>query len=376
MKKTFPVNINGSIFYIDEDAYQLLNTYLDQLRKAFPGKEGKEIIADIEGRIAELFNEIISKGSHVINIADTNRVIEQLGRPDDLSGDADGDDADKANADKAADPNTGSTPPPFNGAPQSAPVRKRLYRDERNKVFGGVLSGVACYFGLNTNILRLLVILLAIFTKVFPLVIVYLIAWMIIPPARTPRQILEMTGTPVNLGSLGKTILGTYDNSAASQNNNFFQTFFSILGKIILIIVGLMAGGIAIGFLTLCIASICGVIIYSGWGSIELLDQIDMFPAAAHPVLGSIGVILMCIAVIIPCIALIWGACCLVFKTRGASRNVIITASVLEMLLIVAAVVALSVANIEPTFGHHIASAGQLSTAITGTASFFSLQLS
>ena len=118
MKKTFPVNINGSIFYIDEDAYQLRNTYLDQLRKAFPGKEGKEIIADIEGRIAELFNEIISKGSHVINIADTNRVIEQLGRPDDLSGDADGDDADKAHADNAADPNPGSPPPPFNGAPQ------------------------------------------------------------------------------------------------------------------------------------------------------------------------------------------------------------------------------------------------------------------
>ena len=374
MKKTFPVNINGSIFYIDEDAYQLLNTYLDQLRNAFPGKEGKEIIADIEGRIAELFNEIIAKGARVINLDDTNRVIEQLGRPDALADDP-ADDRDTGDADTAAEAAAGTTPPPFNGAAQTGPVRKRLYRDERNKVFGGVLSGLACYFNLNTNILRLLVILLAIFSKIIPLFIVYLVAWMIIPPARTPRQILEMTGTPVNLGSLGKTILGTYDNTINPQGSNFFQTFFSILGKIVLIFIGLVAAGVAIGFITLCIACLCGVIIYSGWGSIELLDQIDLFPAAAHPVLGSIGVILICIAVVIPCIALIWGACCMVFKTRGASRNVIITASVLEIILIIAGVVALSVANIEPSFGH-IAQVGAVSTTIAGSASFFSLQLS
>lgn len=373
MKKTFPVNINGSVFYIDEDAYQLLNTYLEQLRKAFPGKEGKEIIADIEGRIAELFNEIIAKGSRVINIDDTNRVIEQLGRPDALADEPGADDSAATIGGGEAD-ESGATPPPFGGTSQTGPVRKRLYRDERNKVFGGVLSGVACYLNLNTNILRLLVIILAIFTKIIPLFICYLIAWMIIPPARTPRQILEMTGTPVNLSSLGKTILGTYDNTVNPHSDNFFQTFFSILGKIVLILIGLFAGGVALGFIALCIACLCGIIIYSGWGSIELLDSIDMFPAATHPVLGSIGVILVCIAVVIPCVALIWGTCCMVFKARGASKNVIITAAVLELILIIAGVVTLSIANIEPSFGH-IAYAGPVSTAIIGSASFFSLQL-
>ena len=375
MKKTFPVNINGSVFYIDQDAYQLLNTYLEQLRKAFPGKEGKEIIADIEGRIAELFNEIIAKGSRVINIEDTNRVIEQLGRPDALAEEPETGGADDKPGSSASADAQGATPPPFGGAAQSGPVRKRLYRDERNKVFGGVLSGVACYLNLNTNILRLLIIILAICTKVIPLFICYLIAWMIIPPARTPRQILEMTGTPVNLSSLGKTILGTYDNTVNPHSDNFFQAFFSILGKIVLILIGLFAGGVALGFLALCIASLCGVIIYCGWGSIELLDSIDMFPAAAHPVLGSIGVMLVCVAVVIPCVALIWGACCMVFKARGASKNVIITAAVLELILIIAGVVTLSIANIEPSFGH-ISYTGPVSTAIAGSASFFSLQLS
>ena len=56
MKKTFPVNIDGQIFYIDEDAYNLLNKYLEQLHISFRGEEGKEIGSDIESRIRELFN--------------------------------------------------------------------------------------------------------------------------------------------------------------------------------------------------------------------------------------------------------------------------------------------------------------------------------
>lgn len=56
MKRTFPVNINGKVFYIDEDAYELLQNYLDQLRATFPGSEGDEIVSDIESRISELFD--------------------------------------------------------------------------------------------------------------------------------------------------------------------------------------------------------------------------------------------------------------------------------------------------------------------------------
>lgn len=41
MKKAFPANINGTVFYIDEDAYDLLNTYINQLHTAFPGQEGQ-----------------------------------------------------------------------------------------------------------------------------------------------------------------------------------------------------------------------------------------------------------------------------------------------------------------------------------------------
>lgn len=75
MKKTFPVNINGKIFYIDEDAYRLLLDYLSQLRATFTGDEGAEIVNDIEQRISEHFDERISLGANVIVIDDVNNVI-------------------------------------------------------------------------------------------------------------------------------------------------------------------------------------------------------------------------------------------------------------------------------------------------------------
>lgn len=55
MKRTYPANIDGQIFYIDEDAFELLKNYLDQLRLTFRGSEGQEIVGDIESRIRELF---------------------------------------------------------------------------------------------------------------------------------------------------------------------------------------------------------------------------------------------------------------------------------------------------------------------------------
>lgn len=346
MKKTFPVNINGSVFYIDEDAYNLLNTYLDQLRKAFPGAEGREIVADIEARIAELFGDIIARGARVITIADVNDVIAQMGTPGDLSGDEGGSEADAS----ASGP---TTPPPFADTTATASTGKRLYRDERNKVFGGVVSGLACYTGWNVTIMRVLLLVLAICTKLFPLTIVYLVAWMVIPPARTQRQILEMTGRPVTPGNIGSTILGDMDPAAptAGQGGEIFQNFFSILGKIILAFCGLVAACVGIGFVGVLIAAICGLIVYSGWGTAYIFDNAfdNFFPAAEHPVIGGIGVALMAVAVAIPCIAIVWAACCTLFKARGASKSVIVTTALLEVVLIIASVVMLTVANVTPT---------------------------
>ena len=81
MKKTININLAGFVFYIDEDAYETLQKYLNNIRTYLGNTEGREeIIDDIESRIAELFSE---KQKQVITLIEVNEVIEVMGQPED-----------------------------------------------------------------------------------------------------------------------------------------------------------------------------------------------------------------------------------------------------------------------------------------------------
>ena len=113
MKKSFPANINGKIFYIDEDAYTLLLDYLSQLRATFADNEADEIVNDIEQRISEHFEERIARGANVIVIDDVNRVIETMGRPEELS---------EEDPDPPSRPQSSPTEPPQHRSGHTAPA--------------------------------------------------------------------------------------------------------------------------------------------------------------------------------------------------------------------------------------------------------------
>ena len=167
MKRTYPANINGQIFYIDEDAYLMLQDYLLQLKATFRGPEGEEIVADIESRIREHFDERIEAGSSVIVLGDVTGVIETMGRPEQISEDS-GVSAQPAQAaGTAEDELAEDSEKPF--VSFNIPGRKRLYRNMKNKVFGGVFGGLATYLGWNANIMRLLYAALTCLTYFWPL---------------------------------------------------------------------------------------------------------------------------------------------------------------------------------------------------------------
>ena len=85
MKKTLTVNLGGTVFHIDEDAYQLLDKYLANLRIHFRKEEGsEEIMNDFEMRISELFNERVRLGHEVITIEHVEDVIKRMGKPEEL----------------------------------------------------------------------------------------------------------------------------------------------------------------------------------------------------------------------------------------------------------------------------------------------------
>ncbi len=62
MNKTVTINISGIIFNIDEEAFKQLSQYLDTIKGYFNTSEGRdEIMADIEARIAEMFQEKLNE---------------------------------------------------------------------------------------------------------------------------------------------------------------------------------------------------------------------------------------------------------------------------------------------------------------------------
>ncbi len=60
-------------------------------------------------------------------------------------------------------------------------MKKKLYRNKETGVITGVLSGLSEYFGFNVNIVRLIYVLLTMFTTVFPGVIIYVVLAFIMP---------------------------------------------------------------------------------------------------------------------------------------------------------------------------------------------------
>ena len=80
MKKTCTINLNGRVFHIDEDAYQTLRQYLEDLGKHFTPVERDEILKDIEARIAELLTEKLINRD-VVEMQDVREVMDTLGQP-------------------------------------------------------------------------------------------------------------------------------------------------------------------------------------------------------------------------------------------------------------------------------------------------------
>ncbi len=176
MKKVININFQGRVIPIEESAYDMLKQYVESLRRFFADEEGRdEIINDIEGRIAELFGESLKKGSTCITDDDVNHIIASMGRPEDFEGD-EGKVQSQLGGDGQKQQSTGGRN--YESA-TDAPPRGRLYRDENDKILGGVCSGLASYLRVDPTILRL-VFALIVFAGGTGFLL-YILLWIILP---------------------------------------------------------------------------------------------------------------------------------------------------------------------------------------------------
>ncbi len=216
MKKTININLAGFVFYIDEDAYEALQKYLNNIRTYLGNTEGREeIIDDIESRIAELFSE---KQKQVITLIEVNEVIEVMGQPEDYM-------SEEEPEDKTA-------------GQQS---NKRLYRDPDSTILGGVCSGVGHYLNIDAVWIRL-IFLTMVWSGVS--ILFYFILWAIIPKAETTAQKLEMKGKAATFSNIEDYVRKGYENVKDDFKNVDFKGagekakqgasgFFAFLGELI-----------------------------------------------------------------------------------------------------------------------------------------------
>jgi phage shock protein PspC (stress-responsive transcriptional regulator) len=209
MKKTFTINISGTVFYIEEDAYEVLNNYLVNLKKHFgDSEEGKEIEADIEARIAELFNDKASEEKNVVTLDWVHDVIEIMGTPENFA---------EANGDE--EPLPGKQKP-----------KRRLYRDPEHRVLAGVCGGMAVYLNMDLAILRIIVALLILVTS-GTVLLVYLILWIAVPKATNTAQRLEMRGEAVTVKNIEHFIKDEVNSVKESYNKFKRSGYFSKKAK-------------------------------------------------------------------------------------------------------------------------------------------------
>jgi len=200
MKQVININYHGRIIPIEVAAYEMLKNYTASLQVHFKDEEGKdEIINDIESRISELFQEQLSKGSTCITENDVNAIIKSMGKPEELE----------------SEPIINHNQTDNTKHQKNSSIPKRLYRDENNKLIGGVCSGLANYFNIDIVIVRIIFILL--FFSFGVGLIPYLILWIAVPSSATKE-----------IGSLRKKLYRDTDNKLIAGVCSGLAHYFGI----------------------------------------------------------------------------------------------------------------------------------------------------
>lgn len=246
MKKNITINLFGSLYCIDEDAYALLQKYTDSMKSYFARQEGGEEIADdIEHRVAELMWQKKEEGNEAIDIDMIKEIIAKIGNPAEIDGKEEAAEESTKQSGSAGSTsfttgsnNAGNTEDSKSGNCTQNKWNlndRHLYRNPKDKKLGGVCSGLALFFngGKDTGIndatfWRLGFFCAAAFLLFYtpwwmpdsvPLIVpvIYIILWIIMPEAKTPEDMLRMMGKDVTPENINDEILRESATSHQSE---------------------------------------------------------------------------------------------------------------------------------------------------------------
>ena len=256
MKKNITINLSGRLFQIDEDAYEMLQKYIESLRSSFGKQEGcDEIVNDIEARIAELFTELNQQGIEAITIDHVKNIITRIGKPEELT------DSEGTDNEKQGDGKDGHKYESFRSAAQdicdnvrARTAGKKLYRNPNDKMVAGVLSGLAAYTNSDAVWWRLLTMLLVLLYGMG--IIAYIVLAIVVPEAKTPEQLLQMEGKEVTPQNLADVVVENKQTARPNRGclGTILFVLFSIVAAFFVVIASIVGVGLLISLLLVIVS--------------------------------------------------------------------------------------------------------------------------
>ena len=185
MEKTLTININGWVFNINEDAYNLLTEYFQNLKSYFSKEEGgAEIVSDIEARVSELLKEKMPENETAINISQIQDIMDTLGQPYEMG-------TDEEEEEKKEDAGY-------------IKEKRKLFRNPENSHIAGIAAGIGTYLSIDPIFIRIAFLLL-IFTGGAG-IILYIALWILIPIASSTSDRIRMEGNRVDIKNIERKV--------------------------------------------------------------------------------------------------------------------------------------------------------------------------
>lgn len=131
--------------------------------------------------------------------------------------------------------------PSLPSTPSAASGPRRILRSRTNRVLTGVCGGLAENYGADPTAVRLLAVILAVFTGIVPMLIVYLIAAVIIPERADGDMAAEGTGSRVTVTPrqggmiVGIVLIGV---GILALGNEWYGIDWSVLWPVALLVLG------------------------------------------------------------------------------------------------------------------------------------------
>ncbi len=336
MKKVINITLGSIVFAIEQDAYDKLALYIEQVKNNLTDTDdAQEIIDDIESAIAEKFVARKRSEKLAVTSLDVDTVIHEMGSPVEFSEDEHSGESEQL---EPVQKEAGAEP------------KKRLYRDLDDAVIAGVASGLARYFDIDPVIVRLIFVVAVFFNGLG--LLVYIVLWLVVPIAETTADKYAMRGERVTLRDISERVKKNIENIDSldytktkgvwQSLRNFLDKSFQVIGVLVKFIVTALRYIVGVALVIGGALSMAGIIsVYC----VILLSQRVFFPQEVQMALeilqsSTLGIIAMVssfVMMLIPFLVLIVTGASLLAKKNFFSVQKVVTLAVVWIIAIVVA---------------------------------------